>query len=209
VHLEARVRFAEHGYHGATIRRIAADTGVDPALVHHYYETKEKLSVAATRFPPTERSAATGYQHRQATTRRGDRADVVRHLGLGRLPCERASTRAPAIRRRKRGRGPNAAGVMSDTILNVLAQTAEPDEAAFRASLVASQVVAAVDGEIRLGIDQRADAGRGRPPAGRGALASASVEELAQEVVPPASATSRAGSGEPHWDSWRLWGALG
>jgi AcrR family transcriptional regulator len=141
VHLEARVRFAEHGYHGATIRRLAADTGVDPALVHHYYETKEKLSVAATRFPATERSAATGYQHRQDTTRRGDRADVVRHLGLGRLPSERASTRAPAIRRRKRGRGPNAAGVMSDTILDVLAQTAEPDEAAFRASLVASQVV--------------------------------------------------------------------
>jgi AcrR family transcriptional regulator len=45
VHLEARVRFAEHGYGGATIRRIAADAGVDPALVHHNYETKEGCSL--------------------------------------------------------------------------------------------------------------------------------------------------------------------
>jgi AcrR family transcriptional regulator len=64
VHVEARVRFAKHGYGGATIRPIAADAGVDPALVHHNYETKEKL-IVATRFPATEQSAATGYQHRR------------------------------------------------------------------------------------------------------------------------------------------------
>ena len=32
----ARKQFAAHGYGGATIRRIAADAGVDPALVHHF-----------------------------------------------------------------------------------------------------------------------------------------------------------------------------
>ena len=47
----ARPPFAEHGYDGATIRGIAADAGVDPALVHHFYGTKERLFAAAMRLP--------------------------------------------------------------------------------------------------------------------------------------------------------------
>lgn len=39
----ARRRFAEDGYRGATIRAIAGDAGVDPALVHHYFGTKQEL----------------------------------------------------------------------------------------------------------------------------------------------------------------------
>lgn len=47
----ARRQFADHGYNGATIRGIAADAGVDPALVHHFYGTKERLFAAAMRMP--------------------------------------------------------------------------------------------------------------------------------------------------------------
>ncbi len=47
----ARSGFAAHGYDGATIRSIAADAGVDPALVHHFYGTKERLFGAAMRLP--------------------------------------------------------------------------------------------------------------------------------------------------------------
>lgn len=47
----ARGRFADHGYDGATIRAIAADAGVDPALVHHFYGSKERLFAAAMRLP--------------------------------------------------------------------------------------------------------------------------------------------------------------
>jgi AcrR family transcriptional regulator len=47
----ARALFAERGYRGATIRAIAASAAVDPALVHHYYGTKEKLFAAAMRLP--------------------------------------------------------------------------------------------------------------------------------------------------------------
>ena len=42
----ARRRFAENGYDGATIRGIAADAGVDPALVLHFHGTKERLFLA-------------------------------------------------------------------------------------------------------------------------------------------------------------------
>lgn len=47
----ARQRFADYGYTGATIRDIAADAGVGPALVHHFYGTKESLFAAAMRLP--------------------------------------------------------------------------------------------------------------------------------------------------------------
>jgi len=39
----AREAFAERGFDAASIRAIAADAGVDPALVHHYFGTKEAL----------------------------------------------------------------------------------------------------------------------------------------------------------------------
>lgn len=47
----ARATFAERGMDGATIRVIAAAAGVDPALVHHYFGTKDQLFLAAMRAP--------------------------------------------------------------------------------------------------------------------------------------------------------------
>jgi AcrR family transcriptional regulator len=47
----ARHSFGEHGYDGATIRGIAAAAEVNPALVHHFYGTKEGLFVAAMKLP--------------------------------------------------------------------------------------------------------------------------------------------------------------
>lgn len=47
----ARTTFGSAGYHGATIRVIAATAGVDPALVHHYFGTKEDLFAASVRLP--------------------------------------------------------------------------------------------------------------------------------------------------------------
>ena len=47
----ARQAFAERGFDGATIRGIAAAAGVDPALVHHYFGSKDKLFLAAIEAP--------------------------------------------------------------------------------------------------------------------------------------------------------------
>jgi AcrR family transcriptional regulator len=43
----ARAQFAGHGYEGATIRGIARAAGVDPALVHHFFVSKEGVFTAA------------------------------------------------------------------------------------------------------------------------------------------------------------------
>ena len=48
---EARASFAEHGYAGTTVRAVARAAGVDPALVYHYYRSKEGLLDAATTPP--------------------------------------------------------------------------------------------------------------------------------------------------------------
>ena len=47
----ARRDFGQHGYDGATIRGIAASAGVNPALIHHFYGTKERLFAAAMQLP--------------------------------------------------------------------------------------------------------------------------------------------------------------
>lgn len=47
----ARSVFADRGYDKASIRAIASAAEVDPALVHHYFGTKEKLFLAALNAP--------------------------------------------------------------------------------------------------------------------------------------------------------------
>lgn len=47
----ARATFARAGYEPTTIRAIASAAGVDPALVHHHFGTKEELFVAAHELP--------------------------------------------------------------------------------------------------------------------------------------------------------------
>jgi AcrR family transcriptional regulator len=47
----ARASFAAKGFGGTTIRAVAADAGVDPALVHHYFGTKDDLFLAAMELP--------------------------------------------------------------------------------------------------------------------------------------------------------------
>ncbi len=47
----ARTRFAEHGFAGTTIRAVAGDAGVDAALVHHYFGSKDGLFLAALELP--------------------------------------------------------------------------------------------------------------------------------------------------------------
>ena len=68
----ARAAFAESGYDRATIRGIAAAAAVDPALVLHYFGSKEDLFAAALELPvrPREvfaRGAAAGPDQLGAT----------------------------------------------------------------------------------------------------------------------------------------------
>lgn len=56
----ARALFASGGLSGTSIRAVAAKAGVDPALVHHYFGTKEDLFVAALALPIDLRDVLAG-----------------------------------------------------------------------------------------------------------------------------------------------------
>jgi len=47
----ARELFARNGIDNTSIRAVAADAGVDPALVHHYFGVKQQLFAAAIHIP--------------------------------------------------------------------------------------------------------------------------------------------------------------
>jgi AcrR family transcriptional regulator len=47
----ARRTFGDRGYDAASIRAIASAAAVDPALVHHYFGTKQQLFLAAVNAP--------------------------------------------------------------------------------------------------------------------------------------------------------------
>ncbi|HEX6655538.1 MAG TPA: TetR family transcriptional regulator [Candidatus Limnocylindria bacterium] len=47
----ARHVFGEQGFENATVRRVATRANVDPALVHHYFGSKQALFVAAMQLP--------------------------------------------------------------------------------------------------------------------------------------------------------------
>lgn len=52
----ARESFAHKGFAATTIRAVAAEAGVDPALVHHYFGVKDDLFLAALEIPVDPRA---------------------------------------------------------------------------------------------------------------------------------------------------------
>ena len=56
--------FADKGFGRTTIRAVAADAGVDPALVHHYFGSKDDLFLAALDIPADPRVLLPGvFEH--------------------------------------------------------------------------------------------------------------------------------------------------
>jgi AcrR family transcriptional regulator len=164
----ARTRFAELGYDAATIRGIAADAGVDPALVHHFYGTKEKLFVAAMRFPVVP-SEVIGLVAGADRDRLGE--TIVRTI-LG--VWEREETRAQSLALLRSAVTNERAATMvrefvTSAILNVIATVAQGDEPEYRASLVASQILGLGIARYVLAIEP---------------LASASAEDVVAAVAP-------------------------
>ena len=47
----ARQAFAAKGFAGASMRAIATDAGVDAALIHHYFDSKQQLFLATVALP--------------------------------------------------------------------------------------------------------------------------------------------------------------
>lgn len=137
---EARAAFAENGYAGTTVRAIARSAGVDSALVHHYYGTKDALLDACTH-PPKE------WLDRVATVWAGPRAELGRALVRLTLENWRAPDSGPALRaivliaahhRPTRDRLRN---LITHQLMGPARIGASAGDAATRAGLIASQLL--------------------------------------------------------------------
>jgi AcrR family transcriptional regulator len=166
----ARAAFAEQGYDGAGIRAIAGTAGVDPALVHHYFGTKEKLFLAAVAAPfdPGEvlprvtGAGIDGFGERLVRTLLGIWEDPVR--GPAALALLRSAVRHDWSARMLREFLTNRVLRRGMQLLEI-----DPVEAPLRASLVASQIFGLVGVRYALRIEP---------------LASASVEDVVATVGP-------------------------
>jgi len=47
----ARRLFAEHGFDGTSLRQVAREAGVDPAMIHHFFKGKDELFALSVALP--------------------------------------------------------------------------------------------------------------------------------------------------------------
>ncbi|MBH5335661.1 TetR family transcriptional regulator [Streptomyces pactum] len=138
----ARAEFAERGYDKTSVRGIAKTAGVDPALVHHYFGTKEQVFAAAI-----ELSMAPALSVPEAVVA-GERRGAGERMARGMFQVwESPETRAPMLAvLRSAVTNETAAGVLRSLIeRRVLERMAVelggvPDPK-FRAQLASGQLI--------------------------------------------------------------------
>jgi AcrR family transcriptional regulator len=136
----ARRAFAEHGYQHATIRGVADLAGVDPALVHHYFGTKQELFVAAVQLPinPVERLTAVLAEDPDEAGRRM----VETFLSV----WDHAADQSPLLALVRSAVGDEHAAAMlrefiTEEVLGQIAHRLGSADARLRATLVGSQII--------------------------------------------------------------------
>ncbi len=164
----AVAEFGARGYDGATIRAIAARAGVDAALVHHYFGTKDDLFTATIDAPLGPAKAVPGMLAGDLDTA-GER--IVRYvLETWEDPAFRrrgvAILRAIVANRRSTSL---LVGLVSREVLGRIADRLEGPDAERRAALVGSQIVGLMVTRYVLEL----------PP-----MASAPVDEIVAAVGP-------------------------
>jgi AcrR family transcriptional regulator len=138
----ARRAFGARGFAGATIRAIAADAGVDPALVLHYYGNKADLFAAAVRLPLTPSESFAVLE----PVDRGDLGEAILRLVLAIWENPDALAAWLGLIR-SATTDEDAATVLRDLVTSVIIERMgdllrlDDSDAAYRVSLVGSQIV--------------------------------------------------------------------
>jgi AcrR family transcriptional regulator len=138
----ARDAFAAHGYEKATIRGIARQAEVDPALVHHFYGSKEdvfKAAVGDVLAPIAEAMAGVGPgADPTSTSERLARVLVTlwereptKDALLGAVRAAVTSETAAALLR----------GIVQEHAITAVAASSDQPDAELRASLIGSTMV--------------------------------------------------------------------
>lgn len=164
----ARESFATRGYDATTIRGVAREAGVDPALVHHYFAGKHELFVRALGIPFDPELVV-------ATALDGDVTDMGERLlrtflGVWETPDNRARLTAFV---RAVTANDQAAAMLRETFVSMLYERVAPhldqSNARLRLNAVGSQIIGLAMVRYILRFEP---------------MASADVEEVVRMVAP-------------------------
>jgi AcrR family transcriptional regulator len=136
----ARRRFATRGYDATSLRGIATDAKVDPALLIHYFGTKEGLFTAATGLPTGLSEVFAG---QQGQTLR-DFAESLTRSYLGFVDGDQSRNAILALVRSAVSNERAAAMLrefLATELLPVIASRTGHENAPLRAGLVAAQLM--------------------------------------------------------------------
>lgn len=162
----ARRQFAELGYDRTSLRAVAAEAGVDPALVSHFFGSKQRLFVEVVELPFDPEIVLPGILA-------GDRETIGLRLArfvLGALEHEDARRRFTGMIRSAASE-PEAARLVRELVtsrvFSPIAESLGVDDAPLRAALAGSQIVGLVMARHVVGVEP---------------LASASADKIAESV---------------------------
>jgi AcrR family transcriptional regulator len=160
--------FAAHGYDRTSMRAVAAEAGVDPALITYFFGSKQRLFIDVVQLPVDPGEII-------PIVFAGDRSTAGERLArvvLGVLDNEALRARVVGLVRAAAS-DPDAAvmarELISDQLVSRVVEQLDVDDGARRASLVGSQIVGLVVARHVIGIEP---------------LASWPTDELARVVGP-------------------------
>jgi AcrR family transcriptional regulator len=155
----ARAAFAARGYDAVSVRSVAREAGVDPALVHRFFGSKEQLFVAALELPVAPGALVAAVL-----------ADGVEGVGERLVRTLLTLWDAPGgfapFLALVRGAVDNEAAAtmlrefLTREVLGRIAAAAAPDRAELRASIAGSQVVGLAMARYIVRVPPLADAER-------------------------------------------------
>lgn len=182
--LEAASReFASRGYDSTTIRGVATAAGVDPALVLHYFGSKEQLFVATLRVPVNPAAIVRGILDETEPGQMGQRL-ISTMLGV----WDATAHRNPliAVLRSVAGEGPIADTVrqfIERSIIAAFAERLPGPEPQLRAVLIGSQVAGLLLARYVVRLEPLASA----DPHRLAAIYGPTIERYAYAKLPPAA----------------------
>jgi AcrR family transcriptional regulator len=147
----ARQQFADQGYDRTTLRSVAAQAGVDPALVVHFFGSKQGLFLAGVELPfePADLAARISESPRERV------GELVANFALGVLDDPEARSRWLAIIRAAASE-PEVARLLRRTLeTRVFAPIVEAlgvEDAPLRVTLAGTQLVGIAMGRYIVGL---------------------------------------------------------
>ncbi len=133
--------FAEHGYDGTSLRQIAREAGLDPAMVHHFFKGKEELFAQCVALPADPAEVLRGVGEQDP----GMRAEAVVRavVRLWESPAQRSLIAFIRGTIGSRTRTVLLRQTVTRTVLSRVMSgvPGSPEEVALRGNLVASQMV--------------------------------------------------------------------